>query len=145
MGKKLKIVIAVIVGAAIIGGVAAWLMWNKPHQDVKDATAIQTTAIDLYNSFLKDSAAAKTTYTNEVVEVSGEVTQVNHNQQNQSVVLLKTTTPDAAINCTMEDTAAIIKPGETIHIKGICNGYNSGDADMGIPGDVLLIRCYKTN
>ena len=120
-------------------------MWNKPHQDVKDATAIEATATDLYNSFLKDSATAKTTYTNKVVEVSGQVTQVNHNQQNQSVILLKTNTPDAAINCTMEGNADGVKIGETIRIKGICNGYNSGDADMGIPGDVLLVRCYKTN
>jgi hypothetical protein len=144
MSKKLKILIVVIISLAVIGSTTAWFMWNKPHRNVKDAEAIQTTSIDLYNSFLKDSATAKTTYTNKVVEISGEVTQVNHNQQNQSVILLKTNTPAAAINCTMEDTADI-KAGETIHIKGICNGYNSGDADMGIPGDVLLVRCYKTN
>jgi len=129
----------------IIGGIKAWMMWNKPHQDVKDADAITTTSAALYNSFLQNPTAAKTVYVNKVVQVSGEITQVNHNQQNQTVLLLKTDTPDASINCTMEGEATDIKQGITINIKGICNGYNSGDADMGIPGDVLLVRCYKTN
>jgi hypothetical protein len=145
MNKKIKIFLVIIICLFVVGSVIAYRMWNKPHMNVKDATSVKTTAVELYNTFLKDSSTAKNKYTDAVVEVSGEVTQVNKNQLNQTVVFLKTNTQDAAINCTMEDTAQNIQPGGQVTIKGICNGYNSGDADMGIPGDILLIRCYTIN
>ena len=33
--------------------------------------------------------------------------------------------------------------GSKIIVKGICTGYNF-DADMGIPGDVIVTRCFIT-
>ncbi len=53
--------------------------------------------------------------------------------------------PDASVNCTMEENVNNIKAGDTILIKGICSGYINGDIDMGLPGDVFLIRCYYFN
>jgi hypothetical protein len=117
-------------------------MWNKPHRNVKDAEAVKITAIDLYKIFTTDSASVKSTYLNKVVAVSGEVKQVSLNQQNQQIILLKTHDPDASVNCTMEENANSIKAGDSIVVKGICSGYISGDINMGLPGDVFLIRCY---
>ena len=42
---------------------------------------------------------------------------------------------------TLEGKADNINAGSNIAIKGICTGYNF-DADMGIPGDVILTRCF---
>ncbi len=143
MSRRLKIILTVISCFIIIGSVAAWYLWNKPHLNVQDTTATTTiTALALYDSFLKDPSSSKIKYIIKVIKVSGEVKEVSSNQQNQMVVLLKTTMPDASINCTMEENATNIKPGNTINIKGVCNGYLG---DMEIPGDVLLIRCYQTN
>ena len=55
--------------------------------------------------------------------------------------MLKTAADGAFINCTMEGKIENINAGNKIVIKGICTGYNF-DADMGIPGDVILTRCY---
>jgi hypothetical protein len=41
----------------------------------------------------------------------------------------------------MEGKVDNINAGSKIAIKGICTGYNF-DADMGIPGDVILTRCF---
>jgi hypothetical protein len=130
--------------ALAAAGLGLW-MWNKPHKDIKNAKAIDITAEKLYQTFITDSAKAKTTYINQVLEVSGTVTQVSENQQQQQIVFLNTGINGASINCTMESNASDIKPGDQIRIKGVCSGYNSGDADMGLPGDVFLIRGYPTN
>jgi hypothetical protein len=137
-------ILVFIIAVGLIGSVTAYLMWNKPHQNVKDANAVRVSATDLYKTFTTDSAAAKSKYLNKVVAVSGEVKQVSLNQQNQQIILLKTSTPDASVNCTMEKQADNIKAGDTISIKAICSGYISGDADMGLPGDVFLIRGYRS-
>jgi riboflavin synthase alpha subunit len=79
-----------------------------------------------------------------VVEVSGKITQVSLNQQHQQIILLKTNVSGGSVNCTMEEKANNIKAGDSIVLKGICSGYIGGDMDMGLPGDVFLIRCYPS-
>ncbi|HEX2683457.1 MAG TPA: hypothetical protein VHL77_05975 [Ferruginibacter sp.] len=143
MTRSFKRTIIYIVAAVVLGTVImVYLQWNKPHKNVKDAEAIAVAAHDLYNSFVTDSAKARSLYTDKVVAVNGEVAKLSLNQQQQQVILLKTAVEGAYINCTMENGASGIKPGDQASIKGICSGYISGDADMGLPGDVFLIRGY---
>jgi len=143
MTKKTgKIILLVILLIVAIGLIAAYRIWNKPHKNVEDAAAIAITATDLYNSYIKDSAKANELYTNKVLQVSGEESQVSIHQQSQQVLLLKTAVDEAFINCTVEGKKVNAKAGDKIRIKGICSGYISGDADMGLPGDVFIIRSY---
>jgi hypothetical protein len=135
-----SIFIAIIVIAAVIG----FMMWNEPHRDIKDATAVKTTAILLYTNLTKDSARMKSKLVNQVVEVSGEVKNVLKNQKGDQIILLKTNTSGGSVNCTMEEKISNVKPGDTISIKGICSGYIGGDPDIDLPGDVFLIRCYPS-
>lgn len=139
-GKLKRNILIFFIAIAVIAGVTGYMIWNKPHLNVKDATAIKITAVDLYKIFTTDSANANSKYVNTVVVVSGEVKQISLNQQNQQIILLKTQAPDASVNCTMEGNTNNIKAGDTISVKGICSGYINGD--MGLAGDVFLIRCY---
>jgi hypothetical protein len=129
---------AIIAIVAIIG----YKIWNKPHQNIKNSVGLKTTAIDLYNSIALDSARMKSIFINKVVSIAGEVKEISKNQQNQQIILLKTNTPGGFVNCTMEENVSNIKDGDRINIKGICSGYIGADPDMGLPGDVFLIRCY---
>lgn len=145
MGKKFKryillIFIIIITIIALIG----YRIWNMPHQDIKNAVAVKTSAIKLYNSLTNDSANTKALFVNKIVAVSGEVKQVSRNQQNQQVILLKTNISNGSVNCTMEENIKNIKAGDMILIRGICIGYIGGDNDMQLPGDVFLIRCYPS-
>lgn len=135
-----SIFIAMIVIAAVIG----FMMWNEPHRDIKDATAVKTTAVFLYSNLTKDSASMKSKLVNQVVEVSGEVKNVLKNQKGDQVILLKTNTSGGSVNCTMEEKISNVKPGDTISIKGLCSGYIGGDPDIDLPGDVFLTRCYPS-
>ncbi len=141
-GKAKKIITAILV-LALAGAAACYYIWNKPHQDVESAAAVKTTATELYKSFTTDSVTAKKNYDQQVLEVSGMVSAVSKNQQNQTVLLIKTDTDGASVNCTMEGEPAAFSVGSTVTIKGICDGLGQGDADLGIMGDVYLVRCYS--
>jgi pectate lyase len=135
-----------VVGSLIIVAAAAsigYYLWNKPAVNVSGAAGVKTGAASLYKTFSTDSLTAKKTYTQQVVEVAGVVNGTSVNQQNQIVVLLNTGMEGGNINCTMEGKAAHIKKGDGVIIKGICNGLGQGDPDLGILGDVYLVRCYR--
>jgi hypothetical protein len=148
-GKTKKIIllsVAVLVFAASFIG---YTLYNKKHFSVQGSTPAATiTAAALHQTFSTDSAAAKGKFigdeTNQkVIQVEGAVTAVQKDQQGNTVILLKTGTDGAFINCTMEGKAENINAGINIVLKGICTGYNF-DAEMGIPGDVILVRCFLT-
>lgn len=141
-GKLKRNILIFFIAIVLIGVITCYMMWNKPHLNVRDAEAVRITAIDLYKTFTTDSASAKLKYLNKVVAVAGEVKQVSLNQQHQQIILLKTNDPDASVNCTMEENSNNVKAGDRIVLKGICSGYIGGDIDMGLSGDVFLIRCY---
>lgn len=138
----LFIIVLIIVAAGIIG----YKMYNKQHFSVNSATPVAAiTAVALHQTFTADSATAKNKFvgdeTNQkVIKVEGEVAAINEDQQQNTIVLLKTATDGAFINCTIEGKLTNINAGSKVFIKGICTGYNF-DADMGIPGDVILTRC----
>jgi tRNA_anti-like len=141
-GKLKRNILFFFIICALVAFIAGYLLWNKPHRNVKDADAIETNAIDLYNIFISDSAKANVTYLNKVVKVSGTISGISVNQKHQKIILLKTSVSGASVNCTMEENINNYKAGDTIKLKGICSGYITGDADMGLTGDVFLIRCY---
>ena len=126
-----------------VSSIYAYFLWNKPHKNIQNATAININAVNLYNSFNIDSAKAKTRFLNQVIEVSGIVKSVSLNKNKKQIILLKTSMAGAFINCTAEENNIIVHAGDTVSLKGICIGYMGSDEEMGLPGDVYLIRCYK--
>jgi ABC-type glycerol-3-phosphate transport system substrate-binding protein len=142
--KNIVLVLLLITaGAAAIG----YYLYNKKHFSVESTTASTViAAITLHQTFVTDSVLAKNKFigdevNHKVIQVSGEVAEIKKDLQGNTIILLKTSTDGAFINCAMEGRAENINAGSKIAIKGICTGYNF-DADMGIPGDVILTRCF---
>jgi len=145
MNKKIKKWVAACAAIGIIALLSGYFVWNKPHVDIKDAASISISAIDLYKTFKNNPVKAKASLLNKIVVVAGNISKVAINQNNQKIIFLKTSTEGAFVNCTMEENTNNFKTGDDILLKGICSGYVSGDADMGLPGDVFLLRCYRAN
>lgn len=137
-----KIILFAVIGVIVIGAGIAYYLYNKGPVDVKNASGIKIAAASLYQSFSKDSLLAKKNYSDKIVEASGIVEKISQNQQNQAIIFLKTGENGAFVNCTMEGPAQGIKEKDSISLKGICTGMGMGDADLGILGDVYLVRCY---
>ena len=143
MAGKKKVLITVSLIIVIAAAAIVYYLWNKPAVNVSGADGIKVAATALYKTFSTDSLIAKKEYAQQIVEVTGVVNGTSINQQNQTVVLLNTGVEGGNINCTMEGKAEHIKNGDTVILKGICNGLGQGDADLGILGDVYLTRCYQ--
>lgn len=141
--KQAKYIVLAFVAFIVITVIIIYLIWNQPHADIRNAEAIKTTSVLLYNTLSKNGSDSAI-YLNKVVEVSGVIAGVSKNEQNQQIILLKTNVSGGSVNCTMEEEVTGIRPGDTIVLKGVCSGYISGDKDMDLPGDVFLIRCYRS-
>jgi tRNA_anti-like len=140
--KTKKTILWSVLILALAGGGFGYYLYNKPHKNVQTASAIKVAGPNLYAAFVKDSAAANKTYTGKVLEISGEVVKSELDQQQNVFVHLKAGEDGSIINCSMEEKTAPFKVGTKIALKGICGGYNTGDTDMGLPGDVVVNRCY---
>lgn len=140
--KTKKTIWAVVLVLAATAGGIGYYMYNKPHKNVQTADAVKIAATELYAAFAKDSAMANKTYTGKVLEISGEVVKSELDQQQNVFVHFKAADDGSIINCSMEEKTSPFKVGDKIAVKGICEGYNPGDTDMGLPGDVVVNRGY---
>ncbi len=120
-----KILIFVILAFLVVGVIGAYLLYNKPHRSVEEATGVPVTAATLFKDYETDEVAANAKYLDQVVAVRGKVGEQYVNQQGKTVVLLSTDDPLYGIQCTLEDATNAPSPGEEVTIKGICTGYLS--------------------
>lgn len=141
-GKTKQTITYLLLIAIVMAVITVYFIWNKKHTDVTVSTGIKVEAGVLYQNFSTDSASANIKYIQQVLEVSGMIGSLEKTQDNKTIVLLKTTVLGANINCTMEVPAVELIKGSQVIIKGICNGIGQGDAELGILGDVYLVRCY---
>jgi hypothetical protein len=146
MKKSRVLLIAGFVFLIISTSIVYFLFYNKSHIDIKDAECKKIGSVELYQAFVRDTSTANRLYTNQIIEVTAVIEKVSQNQQKEQIVLLNSGIKEAGnINCTMEASDSDLKEKSTIRIKGICNGYMGGEVDMGIPGDVILTRCYVSH
>lgn len=143
MLKHKKNIVFFLLAIIVIGGAVGFYMFNKGPEDIRSASAIKTGAVALYAAYLNDSVEARKTYADKILEVSGLVMKVSKNQQGQVIVMLQTKEAGAFVNCTMEEKGTVLTENKQATLKGICTGMGMSDPDLGILGDVYLIRCYQ--
>lgn len=139
--RKKYIIYSILVFVVIVGAIG-FFMFNKGPVAVKNAAALKVKAEELYVAFAEDSVLARQAYANKILAVSGMVSRVSKNQQNQVIVMLQTNESGAFVNCTLEEEGVRPQENKPAVLKGICTGIGMSDPDLGILGDVYLIRCY---
>lgn len=110
---------------AVVLVIVAYKMFTKPHRLVENETAIAVVATELFDTYEKSEAVADTRYLNQVLEVTGKVSEISTNMVNKKVIVLETSNPMFGVRCTMQDSLISIQVGTTTTIKGICTGYLS--------------------
>lgn len=125
MRVKLAI-IAGILAIIIIMAVTGWYIYNKPHQGIADAvTDMQITATDLYSDFQKDENLANKKYLNKIIEVTGNVAEVQ-NVNGSQIILLSSTSDMGGVSCQLTkdgNNKKTVKKSTTVTVKGKCSGY----------------------
>ena len=138
MSRRSVVLISILIILAI-GGVVGYKMWNKPFTDPREGDAIKVTAVQLFNDFSSDEAAAQKKYVpeklgNKKVEVTGQISEIGKNNDGETFYTLKTTDEMFGVKCIMDKGEEIMnaKTGDTITVRGFCDGYNM---------DVIVNRC----
>ncbi|MFN3841585.1 MAG: OB-fold protein [Cyclobacteriaceae bacterium] len=118
---------------AVFGAIAVLAFWlyTKPSRTADETPFVVLPAKELYKTFLTDEDAANGNYLNKVLEVYGEVADVGQDLQHHMVLLFNCDDPVFGVRCTLEKPVKV-KPGDVVHIKGICKGFLS---------DVILTNC----
>jgi len=122
---------ATITALVVVSAIAFWL-YNKPHRTAEQKPFVSLSAKELFKAFESDETSANENYLDKVIEVHGEVGEVTRDLDNNTIVIFKSDDPFFGIRCTIGTNNMQIKPGDTIHMKGICKGYLS---------DVVLTDC----
>ena len=138
MRKRTVILIAILVILAI-GAVVGYQMWNKPFKDPLKGDAITVTAVELFNDFSTNEAAAQKKYVpeklgNKKVQVSGQISEISKNEDGETSYTLKTSDEIFGVKCIMDKGEEIpnAKAGDNITVRGFCDGYTT---------DVIVNRC----
>lgn len=146
--KTIKIIIISIVSVLVIGGGIILYLFNMPHRDVKNAsTDYQVEASVLVTEYLNDAAKANEKYLDEegdskIFEVSGVISEITIDGNNQTVVLLKNKSEKAGVSCTFtEETnkeAQNLKVGQKTTIKGVIRAGATYDSDLEMYEHVII-------
>ena len=76
----MKKIIGALLVVALIGGVVAYKMYNKPHRDIDAEQAVATmSAGELFNLYESHEDSANTLYLDKVVEVTGTISELSEN------------------------------------------------------------------
>jgi hypothetical protein len=131
MKKKIFFIIAL---AIVAGGAIFLWSWYKPHKTADDQKAVASlTATELFTAFTTDETKANAAYLNQVVEVTGVLEKIDTGETGQKIYYLATGDIMGTISCTFsEGTSFNAALGETVSLKGICDGYLT---------DVVLKQC----
>jgi hypothetical protein len=147
----------VLLGAAalLIGGGYVLYLFNMPHRDVQATkTDFTLESSQLVAEYLNSAEQANLKYLDEegdskVLAVTGAVSAITDDLNNQKVVLLKNAGDKAGVSCTFTEAtnahAAQLAPGQTVTIKGVIRSGAGYDEDMDLYEDVILEKCDIVN
>jgi hypothetical protein len=135
MKTYVKIALFVIFFIAVAGILAALYLYNlKPKDLQKVKPDFVVTATDLQKAFEDDEKASSLKYINRIVEVSGEIINIESGEKFSLNITLQTGNDFSKVTCTFHDVKdpGVFTLGKQIIIRGICSGILS---------DVLLNNC----
>lgn len=121
--KKTFLILFVLL--AVVGGYLAFDMWNKPPESIEGKKTETITAVDVVKDFEDDEAAANELYLDQALTVTGEIIEIDKNDDGEQVILLKGTDDMSGVQCTMSKNGEELKIGDQVAISGFCRGFTS--------------------
>lgn len=135
----------------LIGGFFAFSLYNKPHRDVQAASPdMELEASQLVAEYVADAGKADEIYLpkgekGKILVLSGTVSSLGTDANNQMVILLKDAKGKAGVSCTFSKSAGSIaeklKVGDRVRIKGVLKAGAGYDEDLELYEDAILEEC----
>jgi len=109
---------------------AGWgyYQYQRPHQSAAGETANVTIPADsLYAQYAGDEKSCDAKYLGKVVQVSGQLSEVQHSGQSEVWILATGTAGTGGVNCQLFPGEKVPephpKPGDQVTVKGRCTGF----------------------
>jgi hypothetical protein len=133
---KRKTKIYMISSVILITSVICLLIYYKPHRSVrKEEAAFRLSVTELVSAFSNDETQAYSLYLGKIIEVDGTLKEMILNDSTL-ILLMGDSTQMTGVSCYLQkdqkDKYTQLKRGESISVKGICNGMLL---------DVVLDKC----
>ena len=146
--KLIKLAVGVVIIVTLMGGGAAAYMFYRPHRDVQATkTDYSLTNSEIIAEYLKDRQAADDKYLSadgesKILEVTGTISRISENYNNQKVVLLKEDGDHAGVSATFtaesNHKVSFLVVGQKVTVKGVIRSGTSFDKDLGFYENVIL-------
>ncbi|MFD2562379.1 OB-fold protein [Aquimarina rubra] len=142
MKRKTRITFVISILIIALAGMFIYTaVYNKPHIDVSVTTPnISLEAGVLLDEFLNNETEANTKYLDQIVEISGMITEITTNKDGNGIITLSNENSIGNVLChlSQEESKKLsnLKTLQKINIKGICTGYLM---------DVILVKCVIVN
>jgi polyisoprenoid-binding protein YceI len=125
MKKKITIIGILLLIAGLVGFLVIQMMYKKAERNVATEQAVIIDATQ-FATLYKDAAdSANKLYLNKTIQLTGIVSSVSNNQENQTDIIITVQDSLPPISCTIDGMYKSINVPDTITIKGICSGILS--------------------
>jgi hypothetical protein len=151
--KKKTIKLIVITGSILIvlGGGFAASQYFMPHRDVQSVNAfVEIDATEFVDEYLANNSTANEKYLDpegdsKVIIVKGKIKNIDTDQNNQRVIVLKSNNDELGVSCTFTTASnansSTLKIGDNIKIKGVVRSGAEYDEDLELFEDAILEKC----
>lgn len=135
----MKKILLTLLTLGLIAGIVAYLMYNKPHDNISNAVVdISISSEQLFSEYEQNEAEANAKYLDKLVQVTGAVQSVLKNDKGMPQVTLNSGDELSGVICELDDLSEHsrmeFKEGEIVSFKGKCSGMLM---------DVVLVRCVE--
>ena len=133
-----KIIIGLLF-VVLIGGFVAYTMYNKPHADMSNIKVdASMSASELFKMYESDESAADGKYLGKIIQITGEVNNINLDNERVESLTLETGDMLTGVTCLLDEVNSNhrqdFKMGEKITLNCVCTGKLM---------DIELNRCVE--
>ncbi|HPR31793.1 MAG TPA: hypothetical protein PLK12_06850 [Prolixibacteraceae bacterium] len=135
--KTRQVLLVLLIGVALLALVLLYVFRGAEDSVKKHQPDYVLTSVALYSEFESDENASNEKYLGKVVEVSGEISEIEIDESGSVSILLSADTPFGGIRCNFapgsDSDLSAVAVGSQVLVKGSCSGMLM---------DVVLDKCY---
>ncbi len=115
------LILAFFIGSAVLYYVFVYSVNN--HRDINKEQSVIVSSGELIQAFMQNEVAANNLYLNKVVTTKGVLIEIGHDQSGKTTLLIGNADALSNVFVTLATQGKLPKIGDSLIIKGICNGY----------------------
>jgi len=143
MFSKRNILLAIIL-IVVAAGIYAYKEFSRTSTNIsEESSAFSLSADELIKEFTLSDSLATSKFVGKIITVSGLVKRIDQDAKELYTISLGDSAGMSSIRCSIDSiysaTAASLKPGMKVEVKGNCTGYYEDEL---LGTDIILNRCY---